>query len=302
MRILLVMLAAASVVACQPADQAGPAANENTVAAEPATTNTSGNNDLAAVLAAQPEEVQARYSYRHPQETLEFFEVEPGMTVVEALPGGGWYSKILIPYLGTGGQLIGADYSIDMYPLFGFFDEAFVNKQKTWVTDWTAEAALWYGDDGAPVSAFKFGSMPESMIGTADRVLFIRAMHNLARFEDQGGYLTAASADAWRALKPGGILGIVQHHARDDKSDEFALGDHGYLKKSFVIAQMQAAGFEFAGEIDINANASDQPGDDDIVWRLPPTLMGSEDDAGAKAAAQAIGESNRMTLKFRKPE
>ena len=103
-------------------------------------------------------------------------------------------------------------------------------------------------------------------------------------------------------LTSGGILGIVQHHARDDTSDEFALGDHGYLKKSLVIAQMQAAGFEFAGETDINANARDQPGDDDIVWRLPPTLMGSEDDAEARTAAQAIGESNRMTLKFRKPE
>ena len=108
-------------------------------------------------------------------------------TVVEALPGGGWYSKILIPYLGSSGQLIGADYSIDMYPLFGFFDEEFVNKQKTWVTDWPAEAALWYGDDGATVSAFEFGSMSDSRPGPAARVLVIRAMNNLARFEAQGG-------------------------------------------------------------------------------------------------------------------
>src|SRR5512134_710260 len=76
---------------------------------------------LAAVLAAQPPEVQARYQWRHPRETLEFFGIAPGMTVVEALPGGGWYTKILLPYLGPQGSYIGADYAADMWPLFGFF-------------------------------------------------------------------------------------------------------------------------------------------------------------------------------------
>ena len=300
MRIHLVLLAAASIVACQPADQAEPASGEDTATAETVTEST--ENGLAATLAAQPEETQARYAWRHPQETLEFFEVEPGMTVVEALPGGGWYSKVLVPYLGSDGQLIGADYFMEMWPLFGFFDEEFIDNRKTWATDWTAEAALWHGEDGAPISAFVFGSMPDSMAGTADRVLLIRALHNLARFEEQGGYLTAALADTYRVLKPGGIVGVVQHHARDDKSDEFALGDHGYLKKNFVIAQMEKAGFEFVSESDINANPNDQPADDDVVWRLPPTLQGSADNAEAKAAMEAIGESNRMTLKFRKPE
>jgi predicted methyltransferase len=297
---LLVLLAAASIVACQPADQAEPAASEDTAATESVTEST--GNSLAATLAAHPEETQARYAWRHPQETLEFFEVEPGMTVVEALPGGGWYSKILVPYLGRDGQLVGADYSMEMWPLFGFIDEEFIDNRKTWVIDWTAEAALWYGEDGAPISAFVFGSMPDSMAGTADRVLLIRALHNLARFEEQGGYLTAALEETYRVLKPGGIVGVVQHHARDDKSDEFALGDHGYLKKSFIIAQMEKAGFEFVGGSDINANPNDQPADDDVVWRLPPILQGNADNAEAKAAMEAIGESNRMTLKFRKTE
>lgn len=303
MRILLILLATASLVACQSAEKAEPAADDAApTTATTATETTDSGSGLAAILAAQPDDVQARYAYRHPQQTLEFFGVEPGMTVLEALPGGGWYSKVLIPYLGTDGQLIGADYDIAMYPLFGFFDEEFVNKKKTWVADWTAEAAAWNIADGAPVSAFVFGSMPDSLDGSADVVLFIRALHNLNRFEEHGAYLTTAISEAFRALKPGGILGVVQHHARDDKSDVFALGDHGYLKKSAVISHMESAGFELLGEIDVNANPADQPGDDDIVWRLPPTLMGSEDNPEARAAVQAVGESNRMTLKFRKPE
>jgi predicted methyltransferase len=287
MRILPLMLATASIIACQ-----------TIIAAE----SLAGDNALATALAEQPEDVKARYGHRHPRVTLEFFEVEPGMTVVEALPGGGWYSKVLISALGTDGQLIGADYSIEMFPLFGFFDEAFVDNRRNWIADWTADAAGWQGDHGAPATAFVFGSMPENLAGTADRVLLIRALHNLARFEGDGGYLSAATKDAFRVLKPGGIVGVVQHQAREDKSDKFAMGDHGYLKKSFVIKRMEMAGFEFMGEIDINQNPNDQPGDDDVVWRLPPALQGSRDNPEATAAMEAIGESNRMTLKFRKPE
>ena len=258
--------------------------------------------DLAAILEQQPDEVQARYQYRHPQKTLDFFGIEPGMTVVEALPGGGWYSKILLPYLGTDGRLIGADYAYEMWPKFGFFSEEFIAGRKTWVGDWTAEAEGWGGAGSAGVSAFQLGSMPDEMAGTADAVLFIRALHNLARFEGDGGYLSAALADAHRVLKPGGIVGVVQHHARDDRPDAWADGSRGYLKQDFVIAQMQRAGFEFVAESDLHANPKDRPGDDDVVWRLPPGLQGSRDDPEAAAKMQAIGESNRMTLKFRKPE
>ena len=111
---------------------------------------------LASVLAAQPEKAQARYPYRHPQETLEFFGIEPGMTVVEALPGGGWYTKILLHYLGSDGQLIGADYAREMYPLFGFIGEEQLKAKDTWIEDFTADAKEWAGDDGARVSAFVF--------------------------------------------------------------------------------------------------------------------------------------------------
>ena len=233
---------------------------------------------LAAVLAEQPEEVQARYPYRHPAETLEFFGIVPGMTVVEALPGGGWYTKVLLPYLGSEGSLIGADYSRDMYPLFGFFDEESLKEKETWVADFSADAKGWSGDDGASVTAFVFGSMPEEMKGTAEAVLFIRALHNLARFEGEGGFLSAALQNAYDILKPGGIVGVVQHQARDGMSDEWAGGQNGYLKKSFVIVKMQEAGFEFVAGSDININGNDQPTDEDKVWRLPPSLATSRDN------------------------
>lgn len=256
---------------------------------------------LTEVLDAQAAEVQARYQYRHPAETMAFFGITPGMTVVEGLPGYGWYSKILIPYLGPDGRLIGANYAASMWPLFGFFDEQTVEAMKTWETTWPKEASGW-APDGAAVAAFQFGSMPDEMKGTADAVLLVRALHNLARFEGEGGYLTAALGDVYEVLKPGGIVGVVQHEARPEMSDAFASGDHGYLKRDWLIGRMQDAGFEFVVASEINQNPKDQPGEEDVVWRLPPSFNGTGDDAEKRAAVEAIGESNRMTLKFRKPE
>ena len=257
---------------------------------------------LETILDSMPEEMKVRYQYRHPQQTLEFFGIEPGMTVMEGLPGGGWYTKVLLPYLGKDGHLIGADYSLEMWPKFGFVDDAFMENQRQWTTSFVADAAEWGGDNGASVSAFHLGAMPEEMIGMADVVFFPRVLHNLARFEAEGGFLTQALADAFAVLKPGGIFAVVQHHARDEMSDEFASGGHGYLKKGFVIAVAEKAGFEFVAESDINANPKDQPSEEDVVWRLPPTLGSSRDDPELRAQMEAIGESNRMTLKFRKPD
>ena len=96
-------------------------------------------------------------------------------------------------------------------------------------------------------------------------------------------------------------MGVVQHMARDEMPDEWASGRNGYLKDDFVIEAMTAAGFEFSGLIDINFNDKDQPTSSDVVWRLPPTLATSRDNPDLRAKYEAIGESNRMTLKFRKP-
>jgi len=259
---------------------------------------------LASVLDAQPDDVKARYEYRHPQETIEFFGIEPGMTVLEGLPGGGWYTKILLPYLGSEGHLIGANYPLDLWPNFPFANEEFMAEMSQWLETWPAGAEEWRGDDGASVDAFWFGAMPEGMAGTADVVFFVRMLHNVWRFqsEGKGDYLDMAIKDAYDVLKPGGILGVVQHHVRDDVSDEWANGSHGYMKKQFVIDRVVAAGFELVAESDINANDKDQPSGEDIGWRLPPTYATSRDNPELKAQYEAVGESNRMTLKFRKPE
>jgi predicted methyltransferase len=241
------------------------------------TTVTASDSDsrLNEVLGAQAENVQSRYVSRRPAETLEFFGLEPGMTVMEGLPGGGWYSKILLPYLGDEGQLIGADYAQSMFPLFGFFKEEDLKAKETWVEDWTEKANGWRSENDAPVTAFVLGSMPDDMTGTADAVLMIRAF--------------------------GGVMGIVQHEARPDMPDDWADGSRGYLKESFVIAAMEKAGFVLEASSDMNNNPADVPTEEDIVWRLPPSLATSRKDNELKAKLQAVGESNRMTLRFRKP-
>ncbi len=256
---------------------------------------------MSAALAQQADANKERFSSRNPGETLQFFGIKPGMTVVEALPGGGWYSKILLPYLGNNGQLVGVDYSQKLWPKFGFMTPDRIEAKKTWVDTWTAQAEEWRSEGSASISAFQFDEMPNEMTGTADAVLFIRAMHNLARFNEKGNFLDNALKETHAILKPGGIVGVVQHEAREDRSDEWADGSSGYLKKSFIINKMEEAGFEFVGESDVNENSKDQARAGDIVWRLPPSLNGSRDDAEKRAAMTAIGESNRMTLKFKKP-
>ena len=264
--------------------------------------DSSANSEkLAEILAAQPDEVQARFVHRHPQETLEFFGIEPGMTLVEVLPGGGWYTKILLPYLGADGKVVGADYPLEAWAAV-YNNEQFLAARETWAEDWQKEAAGWAGDDGAAVDAFTLGSLPDALKGSADAMLFIRAMHNLDRGINDGANLEAAIQDAWDVLKPGGIVGIVQHHGPDELSDEWANGSNGYLKRGHVVGLMEAAGFELAGESDVNANDKDQPTENDLVWRLPPRYGGlDKEDTEARAALDAIGESNRMTLKFVKP-
>ena len=277
---------------------------ESTVVSEPvdaAMDAMDSKASLAAVLAAQPDEAKARYPYRHPSETLEFFGIEPGMTVLEALPGGGWYTKVLVPYLGADGTLVGVDYDKAMFPLFGFMDEERLKAKETWPEDWSATARAWFDEDVAAIQAYQFGAMPEATAGSLDAALFIRALHNMARFESDGAYLTTALAETFMALKPGGVVGVVQHMAPEEAPDEWASGSAGYLKKSFVVESMTAAGFELVAESSINENPADQPTVDDVVWRLPPSLNGAADDPELAAERQAIGESNRMTLLFRKP-
>lgn len=263
----------------------------------------SSSKQLAAVLDSLSDKQKERYQYRHPQQTLEFFGIEPGMKVGEVLPGNnGWYTKVLVPYLGSEGELVGIDYPLSLWPNFSFMTEERLAEKKTWVADWTAATKERSGENSARINAYQLQSMPESMAGTLDAVLFFRALHNLARFNEIGSFLDNGLAETYRSLKPGGIVGVVQHQAREDRPDAWADGNNGYLKSSFVIAKMQAAGFEFVSESDINANPKDQAGEGDNVWRLAPSgRRNFKQGSPESAALEAIGESNRMTLKFRKP-
>ena len=256
---------------------------------------------LKGVLAAQDESAKARYSARHPYESLEFFQLAPGETVVELLPGEGWYSKILLPYLGKEGKLIGVDYPVSMWPNLPFGTAEFIEQRKNWPTQWAAEANQWNPDD-AEVVAYTLETIPASLHGTVDTVLYIRALHNLARFESKGQFMTKALATTYALLKPGGVVAIEQHEAPESKDDTWADGSRGYLKRSFVKQVMAKAGFELVAESDINQNPHDQPGADDSVWRLPPSLATSKDNPKLAEEMKKIGESNRMTLLFRKPE
>lgn len=253
---------------------------------------------LGAILAVQDEAVQARFDARHPAETLEFFGITPGMAVGEALPGGGWYSKILLPYLGAEGHLVGVDYTIPMWGEFGgFATEEFLANKETWAETWVEEARGWT-DSEAAISAYTFGNLPQD--GSLDAFLFIRALHNLSRFNAEGNYMTDALVAVHGSLKPGGVVGVVQHASADDADAEWANGSSGYLREPDVIAAFEAAGFELVGESDVNTNPLDNADVGDFVWRLPPTLGGTEEGSEQRAAMEAIGESNRMTLLFRK--
>ncbi len=263
------------------------------------TAQPSASEKLDAVLAAQPEADKARYAARHPKETLEFFGVQPGMTVVDTLPGDVWYSGILLDYLGPQGKVIAADYSPEMWTQFGEYSPKPEEKAK-WTTDFAAKLEAKRGEDDAAVTAVHYGSIPDDLAGTADVVLVVRAIHHFMRLEDKG-YLTQALEDMKKVLKPGGIVGVVAHRAPEQSADAWAKGDSGYVKQSAVVAAFEKAGFELVEASEINANPKDQPTEKDFVWRLPPTLATSQNDPELKAQMEAIGETDRMTLKFRKP-
>lgn len=255
---------------------------------------------LEAIVDAQPDEVKARYDARNPAETIAFFGLEPGMTVAEALPGGGWYTKILLPYLGPEGTLIGAHYPDEMWQHFGGAAGRTEDRIKA-TAEWPARAAEWEIETPAKIKSVQLTKMPEEATGKVDAVLFIRALHNLNRFEDKGEFMSKTLAETYRVLKPGGIVGVVQHRAPETNSDEWANGAAGYLKQSYVVSAFEDAGFVLEADSEINANPKDQPTEESFVWRLSPTLAGTDEGTPERAAMEAVGESDRMTLRFRKP-
>lgn len=257
------------------------------------------NNDLKSIVAERSADLKARDQYRNPVKTLSFFQVEPGMVVAEALPGGGWYSNILANYLGKDGELYGLNYADDMWTKFGFFSEERIAQRIAATKEFPSMVAE-FTDNGIKSDGFTFETVPSSLNGKVDRVLYIRAMHNLSRFEKEAGTLTQALNTTYRMLKAEGMVGVVQHEVDESVPDASAAGSRGYLKESAVIAAFEEAGFELLAKSDVNKNPKDKPGADQIVWRLPPSLNGSRNDEEKKKAMLAIGESNRMTLLFKK--
>lgn len=221
-----------------------------------------------------------RDKYRHPAETLAFFGVKPGDTVVELWPGGGWYTEILAPLTKAGG---GTLYAAAPW-------ERGLNRVKAK----QAENADVYG--AVKLAEFpNAGTNPKVPDGSADVVLTFRNVHNW-RFD--GADNTAnAFRQIFAMLKPGGTLGVVEH--RLNEGDDSAKEEKsGYMKKSSVVAFAEAAGFKLAGESEINANPKDSKDYPKGVWTLPPNLTEGEKD---REKYVAIGESDRMTLKFVKP-
>ena len=256
-----------------------------------------GEHDLKKIVAARSAEDRARDDARHPAQTLEFFGLQPGMKVAEVLPGGGWYSKIIAQYVGHDGAIYGVNYQDRLWAQFGWSEERVARSIGSTAT-FADNAQEWAGF-AIPAQGFTFANVPEDLNGQVDAVLFIRALHNLQRFNSVG-VLDEALTNAFAMLKPGGVLGVVQHRAPETASEEWASGSNGYLKVSNVVRRMEAVGLVFEAASEINANPKDQPTEDDFVWRLPPANSGAKDDA-TKAAMAAIGESDRMTLRFRKP-
>ena len=240
------------------------------------------HNALAAAIAdpRRKEGNRARDQYRHPRETLEFFGVRPDQTVVEIWPSGGWYTEILAPLLRDNGVYYGATQPPGKYR--------------------DATEKLVASDparfDKVRLTILEPGKPSEiAPAGSADVVLTFRNVHNLTTAGDAAA--ATAFADFYKALKPGGVLGIVDHRLPEDR-DPALEKTSGYIKRSTVLRLAQAAGFQLAGESEVNANPKDSADWPKGVWTLPPTL--SQGDAN-RAKYVAIGESDRMTLKFVKP-
>lgn len=254
---------------------------------------------LAEVIAARSAEDRARDSARHPAETLAFFHVEPGMTVAEVLPGGGWYTRILANYLGSEGTLYGVNFPDRIWPMFSFATDDWIAARIASTNEFP-QMVRTFTDNGITTSGFTLNTIPPKAAGTVDRVLMIRALHNLNRFESQAGTRSQALSAVRNMLKDDGLVGVVQHRAPAPEVESGTDGSRGYLEQAQVIQMFGEAGFELVATSEINANPLDRPGPEDIVWRLPPTLRTSQDNPELRAAMEAIGESDRMTLLFRK--
>jgi predicted methyltransferase len=238
---------------------------------------------LSDVIAnpARQQSHKARDVHRHPAETLAFFGLKPGMTIVEIVPGSGYYAEILAPYAkATGGKYIATG-----NPIANISDPA----------AWGEQTYVPFNKDSGPL-------VPA---GSADMVVTFRNIHN---WMWQPGMVDKAMADFAAALKPGGVLGVEEHRAdpRPETVSGARSASDGYVSKATIVAAAKKAGLVLEAEAEINANPKDTKDHPFGVWTLPPNSRTSQNGVGTPAdfnpeKYKAIGESDRHTLRFRKP-
>lgn len=242
----------------------------------------------AAIAGAQrsPANV-ARDNARHPYATLSFFGIQPTMTVVELTPGGGWYTEILAPYLRKHGQLIVAPY--DPASAVAYYSKSALKLREKL----DASPAIY---DKVKVSIFeppaKLAFAPKDSV---DLVLTFRNVHNWVPEGDEA--VKAVFGQVFNSLKPGGVFGVVDHRLPGNKLQD-GKASSGYIHEAYVIKLAEAVGFKLAAKSEVNANSKDNADHPGGVWSLPPTYSLKDQD---RALYEAIGESDRFTLKFVKP-
>lgn len=284
---LMIGIAGLALVACSAETATQTAAPDEAVKTEVAAATAATGMDAVLAGAWRSDANKARDAHRHPAETLAFFDVAADETVVEIAPGGGWYTEVIAPYLAAGGGTYIAATRGDAKR-----DAAFQEKFSDEAVFGTINVGVLGGEGIAD--------------GSADTVLTFRNIHNWMR----GGTEAKVFADAYAALKPGGVFGVIEHRL-PSSAEQDPQGGTGYVHQDYAIQLGKDAGFEFAGSSEINANPKDTADHPFGVWTLPPVSAGDREnvkfpegyDAASYVSAdfKAIGESDRFTLKFVKP-
>lgn len=245
---------------------------------------------MAKVLADPSRAEDAkRDKYRHPAETFEFFRIHPDHKVGEYAPGGEWVSRTLGRYLDEKGKFVGLFFSSDA----GFGDAAAHERIKASAAKYPEDVAKVTGRPASDYTAYTLDAIPDGEKGSFDRIILMRMLHNMFRWN-------IADTELKRMrdlLKDDGLLGIEQHRAKADAPFSYADGNKGYMREADIIKLMELNGFELVAKSEVNANPKDSANWPDGVWTLPPALRLKDVD---KAKYEAIGESDRMTLLFKK--
>lgn len=230
---------------------------------------------------------RARDVYRHPRQTLMFFGIRPEMSVVEMDPGAGWYTEVLAPLLRDKGRLLVAVTPADAANPTSNASRGYAQYQ-AFLAKYPAVF------DKVEIVPMSPGKLPIAAPASADMVLTFRSIHGWMEGEDVSA---AAFADMYKVLKPGGVLGVVEHRGNPAVPQD-PKAKSGYVNQAYAIKLIEGAGFRLVATSEINANPKDTKDYLRGVWTLPPTLIEGEKD---RAKYLAIGESDRFTLKFVKP-